>query len=162
MKNKYKVEGDTVCIFLNRDLSTMIDLSDLEKVDSHPGTWGAYPGGNGSFYVQTKIPGTSKHMKLARFIMDAKDDDIVDHHSRDTLNNTRTNLRKVTVAENRYNSKLSRNNTSGHAGVVWAPKENRWKAQIWASGKNKFLGYFSDKDKAVHARIEAEKELRGV
>ena len=48
---------------------------------------------------------SSKDMLLHRLIMDAKEDEIVDHKNHNTLDCTRANLRKCTQAENNSNRK---------------------------------------------------------
>lgn len=154
MKNKYTIIEDYVEIELTNARKTLISLSDLDKVDSHKGTWGAYTH-RGLTYVQSKIPGTQKHMKLARFIMDAPKGTIVDHIDRKTLDNRRHNLRITDLQQNRYNSEISKNNTSGHTGVI-KTKYNTWRAQIWNNGKNVSLGTYKTIGEAVEARQKAE------
>lgn len=159
MKNKYEIKDDIVIIHLNRGLQTKISIEDFDKVNSHPGTWGAYPGGRGYFYVHSKIPGTRKHMKLARFILGVEDPDvIVDHIDLDTLNNTRENLRATDRKINRYNSRISRNNTSGVTGVKLV-ESGKWQAYIYIDNKCKNLGVYVNKEDAIDARKREEERL---
>lgn len=163
MKNKYEIVGDCVHIQLStkvdgEHLKTIISIEDLELVDAHTGTWGAYNGGR-DYYVQTKIPGTRKHMKLARLILCAKEGQIVDHINGNTLDNRRCNLRFVTRRENRMNARVSKNNKSGITGVNWDATEGKWSASIYEDGKQKRLGHFGSKESAIKARKLAEKEL---
>lgn len=53
-------------------------------------------------------------------------------------------------------SKLARNNTSGHKGVFWNKSKGKWIAQIFFQGKRIYLGIFSDIQDAIQARKEAE------
>lgn len=55
--------------------------------------------------------------------------------------------------------KLSKNNTSGHKGVSWDKKSNKWRAQIMLKGKTYNLGCYEDINDAIVARENAEKEL---
>lgn len=68
---------------------------------------------------------------------------IIDHEDRNPLNNQRNNLRSATQSQNRANSKR---NKSGYKGVDY--KNNHWRAQIRASGKQIHLGYFDSPKKS--------------
>ncbi|MFA5292668.1 MAG: HNH endonuclease [Phycisphaerae bacterium] len=57
----------------------------------------------------------SRHVFLSRFVMNAKDGQIVDHKNRDPLDNRRCNLRFATYRQNGLN-KICKN-TSGYIGV---------------------------------------------
>jgi hypothetical protein len=52
-----------------------------------------------------------------------------------------------------------RDNKSGHAGVHWAVRDQRWIAFITRAGKRKGLGYYKTKDEAVAARLAAEQAI---
>ena len=54
------------------------------------------------------------------------------------------------------NTRTAVTNTSGHRGLSWCRKLNRWEAQIWLKGKTIHLGYFKDKNEAVAARKAGE------
>jgi len=53
-------------------------------------------------------------------------------------------------------AKLSKRNTSGHKGVGWAKREQKWRAYIAIKGKTIHLGYFDNKEDAIQARKKAE------
>jgi hypothetical protein len=76
----------------------------------------------------------------------------IDHIDMDRSNNHPTNLRLVTKQQNARNSGLDANNTSGHRGVSWMPRINRWMAYGTASGKRVYLGCFAEKTDAIAAR----------
>ena len=67
----------------------------------------------------------------------------VDHRDVDGLNNQRSNLRKVTHAQNLQCRKMSGKNTSGFSGVYWNRKTKKWTANINFDKKTKYLGQFS-------------------
>ena len=67
----------------------------------------------------------------------------VDHRDVDGLNNQRSNLRKVTHAQNLQCRKMSGKNTSGFRGVYWNRKTKKWTANINFDKKTKYLGQFS-------------------
>jgi hypothetical protein len=71
------------------------------------------------------------------------------------------NLRICTNAENSRNTKLSKRNTSGHKGVMWYARHQKWTASIRVDRKLKYLGYFDDIQDAIAARQQAEIELFG-
>jgi hypothetical protein len=85
----------------------------------------------------------------------------IDHRDRDRSNNKWKNLRLATSAEQRHNSGMRSDNTSGYKGACWAKKERRWLASIGLKGKNKFLGYYPTAKAAHAAYAIAAKKYRG-
>ena len=57
--------------------------------------------------------------------------------------------------------RLRSTNTSGHNGVHWSKKSQKWIAQIGFKGKNYHLGSFSRIADAVNARKKAEDRIYG-
>ena len=86
---------------------------------------------------------------------------IVDHANGNTLDNSKNNLRKATPQQNARNSKLNKNNKSGHSGVYWCNNDNLWKATVRVDGKVKYLGGFKDKNLAISARVAGEVKYFG-
>ena len=78
-----------------------------------------------------------------------------DHISRNRLDNSWSNLRDVSHAENQKNKGIPKNNTSGIVGVRWDSKRGNWIAQIGVSGKKITLGRFKEVDDAIAAREQA-------
>lgn len=98
-----------------------------------------------------------KFLRLNRYLLDVTDKSIVvDHIDGDTLNNTDDNLRKISHQKNSFNTKLYNNNSSGHNGVSWSKKINKWRAYIMIDGKQISLGVFDKLEDAVESRKEAE------
>ena len=90
----------------------------------------------------------------------------VDHINGNKLDNRIKNLRLATNQENQWNiSSLQRNNTSGKTGVTWYARCKKWVAQIEVRDNQKRkgynLGYYTKKEDAIQARIEAEKKYFG-
>lgn len=54
--------------------------------------------------------------------------------------------------------KMRSDNTSGHKGICWNKRNKKWQSQIKIKGKNINLGYFTDKQDAINARLEAEEK----
>ena len=85
----------------------------------------------------------------------------IDHEDNNALNNNPDNLREGTKSQNNMNSKLPKNNTSGHKGVIWCKKKQKWSVQIKLNGKNYHFGYFVNKEDAIKVSIKARKKLHG-
>jgi len=80
----------------------------------------------------------------------------VDHYDQDKANNKISNLVPSNATHNGMNRKLNKNNTSGHIGVLFDKRRNRWKAQIKVNAKQMSLGNFKTIEEAVACRAEAE------
>lgn len=88
-------------------------------------------------------------------------DDEIDHKDRNPHNNAIANLREASRVENEQNSGMRSHNTSGFTGVAWDKSKKRWQAGITVNGRFKFLGRFGDKNRAIKARLAAEKRYCG-
>ncbi len=83
----------------------------------------------------------------------------LDHVDRNGRNNKFSNLRKATLSQNKANSPIYSNNTSGYPGVRLGG--SNWIANISSNGKRIHLGSFPTKALAVEARQKKELELFG-
>lgn len=83
----------------------------------------------------------------------------IDHINHDKLDNRINNLRVVTNKENNRNRGRATNNTSGHTGVSWHKRDQKWLASIVVDDKKKNLGRFDSKDDAIAARANASRLL---
>ena len=100
-------------------------------------------------------------IRMHRLITNASDGMEVDHIDGDGLNNLRQNLRIVTRNQNRFNSRVRVDNTSGYKGVSLNKRTGRWVAWIGYYGKHKNLGYFATPEMAAQAYDAAARELFG-
>jgi hypothetical protein len=75
--------------------------------------------------------------------------DCVDHIDGNGLNNTRSNLRLATFAQNSRNRRTYGNNKSGYKGVSRNKANNLWVAQIAFEGVAIWLGEFTSKIEAA-------------
>lgn len=66
----------------------------------------------------------------------------------------------VTLIENRMKTPI-RSNTSGHNGVYWDKRRDKWCAQITFRGRTHYLGSFANIQDAVSARRKSEEKLYG-
>ncbi len=113
-----------------------------------------------TFYIRN-----NKYGRLHRFILDTKDDKIVDHKNRNPLDNRKENLiNNTTIEVNNKNKSLSKNNKSGIKGVRCDGKY--WWAIISYKNKQKSTsfsikkyGFDEAKKLAVEWRIEQEKKF---
>ena len=107
--------------------------------------WQAMRGYKETFYaahaVRPKV-GKRGYIYMHRLILDAPDGMQVDHVNGDGLDNRRQNLRLATNAENRRNTRIAANNTSGCKGVCWDKVEKKWIAQIGINGRTRRIGRF--------------------
>lgn len=79
----------------------------------------------------------------------------IDHINHERSDNRIQNLRMVTKISNGRNLTKKINNTSGVTGVSWYKSRGKWRVQIMVDRKSIHIGYFSDFESAVAARISA-------
>lgn len=118
---------------------------------------------NSSGYKQVECEG--KNYMLHRIIYEMHKGEIekglqIDHIDGDPLNNKIENLRVCTQTQNRQNSKLSSNNTTGYRGVV-RTKNNKFQARLTLEGKKLYLGLFDTPKEAFDCVETTRKELYG-
>ena len=85
----------------------------------------------------------------------------VDHINGDRADNRWANLRQATSAENKCNSRMRSDNTSGVKGISWEAKANRWRAEIWHEGKKHYVGVSKNIDELLPKLEARRKELHG-
>jgi len=130
MLNKYiELDVDTVTILLsdkdgNEKGRTIIDKEYFDKVKSNGYTW-FYFQGNGQPYAVSAVK--RKRVYLHRLIVDADENEVVDHINHNTLDNRRVNLMIANNSENQLNRKGARKNSkSGIRGVSWDNTHKQW------------------------------------
>lgn len=85
----------------------------------------------------------------------------IDHRDNCGDHNWIDNLRVATVSENKANSKVYKNNTSGFKGVRYYRWNGKWLARIGAGKKRIHLGYFSTREEAAEAYAIAAEKYHG-
>jgi len=80
----------------------------------------------------------------------------IDHKDGDRLNNRLSNIRLATITQNSRNRSKRSDNSSGHPGVCWYHKHQRWAARISVNGKRIHLGFYISFEDAVLKRKSAE------
>lgn len=131
----------------------LVDIADLDRVREF--TW--YLGSNGYVQSVVLIEGKKTMIRLHRLLLNPPKSLVVDHISRNKLDNTRSNLRVVTVSQNGMNTDRGGNNR----GVIYETRRSKWRAQIQKDKKCIFLGYFSSFTEARKTRIIKELEIFG-
>jgi hypothetical protein len=112
-------------------------------------------------YVRIKIDGVKyKAHRLAWVYMTGqKPLAQIDHKNRVRHHNEWSNLREADGVQQNANKGVQRNNACGVRGVsLW---KGRWRAVIYKSKKQKFLGYFGSKEDAAAAYREAAQQHFG-
>lgn len=156
-KNPFEVDGNVVQLQLTQGQVALIDLADLALVAGHK--WCAFNTGK-RFYAVTKIyvDGEQRNLHLHRLLCETTSGfPLVDHSSRDSLDNRRANLRACTRQQNVRNQGLSTRNKSGYKGVSFVSQRGKYKVQIKYLSQNKFLGSFDDPLEAAQVYDEAAK-----
>ena len=81
----------------------------------------------------------------------------LDHIDGDPENNTFSNLRLCSRAENLQNQSRHRKNASGYIGAH--NRGDKWVSEISVNGKRTFLGYFPSAEAAHNAYLKAKATL---
>lgn len=137
----------------------IIDLDDVEKIKDYK--WNMHVERNGTYKYVTTSSKKCPYTKLHRLIMDAKENEIVDHINHNELDNRKSNLRICTNQQNICNCNIPKNNKSGCKGVYWAKDKQKWTVQVTINNKTKYIGRYSTYEEAVEARIQATKKYYG-
>lgn len=86
----------------------------------------------------------------------------LDHINGDKHDNRIANLRLATAQQNAANSRRpSHNRSSGVKGVTWFRPVKKWMAHITIDQRQIYLGYFTDKEDAIKARLDAAERYFG-
>lgn len=147
-------------IELTKGQIAIIDNEDFDLVSQFK--WRAQQNHNTWYAVSSHDPNQYMH----RMILSCPRGSIVDHINKDGLDNRRCNLRIASLAENRFNARLSKNNTSGFTGVCFEKRTGKWVASVStrAFGENRriHIGMFWSKEEAASARDAFLLEKLGV
>lgn len=134
-------------IELTKGKFTLVDNDDFEWLNQYK--WYYFRTKDGNEYAANRINNKTTYMH--RMILNAQKNEYCDHINGDGLDNRRNNLRKCTNQQNGFNSKISKNNTSGYKGVTWHKQDELWQARIQKNGKDISLGTYRNKLDAARA-----------
>lgn len=143
--NRYKTDGDITTIYIERRdgsvQEAIIDTEELEKIKSIGTPWHSHWARKTKSYYcrcckyisELKY---SKTIQMSRFIVDAQDDEVVDHRDHDTMNNRKENLRITKFIKNVANRKgANSNNKTGVRNVNYIEKTDEYWVQIMKDGE---------------------------
>lgn len=119
---------------------------DSELVNSY--TWNINSDGYAFAWIN------KKNVLLHRCILNLKKGEIGDHFNRDRLDNTRSNLRKVTKSVNNQNRGVRKDSRSGVRGISWQESIKKWKVQRQVNGVRHYLGVFETLKEAERALLK--------
>jgi hypothetical protein len=77
--------------------------------------------------------------------------EMLDHIDHDKNNNRISNLRPASKVANSLNRKVNSHNTSGFKGVGWSNQMNKWFAKLKIAGRQKVIGFYTDRYDAACA-----------
>lgn len=103
--------------------------------------------------------GRTEHWKMHRKIMGMPTGTMVDHINGNKLDNRKKNLRLCKTGQNRRNSKLNKNNSSGYRGVYFIPKRGTYLAHICVDGTKIEIATFKTKEEAAYVRDQVALQL---
>jgi hypothetical protein len=135
-------------ITLTRCHVAIVDDADYDWL-VHRYTWSS--AGARKIYAATKSRLTGKIVLMHRLITGAISGEVVDHVDRNTLNNTRKNIRLCTAAENAWNRMPLRGYVNGveFRGVRFCARKNVWRVRIVANRKGVDLTFASAIEAAI-------------
>jgi hypothetical protein len=146
---------------------TIIDAKDipkLEKLNYHWCIW--KDNSTNTYYVRSsiflgKIDGKNKYDVLyLHKIIFGDNIGMIDHINNNSLDNRKSNLRKINNTNNLRNRKgINKSNKSGYRNV--SKSGNKWLVSLQIDGKQKRLKYFYDVDEAGNYAKEMRKKYYG-
>ena len=148
-KNDYIEHKDYIEVKC-KNYSVLLDKEDFKKIESKIMTRKKENDNTPYAYVLNK--------PLHRVIMNCPKNMVIDHINHNGLDNRKQNLRICTVRDNCRNRVLSNRNTSGHLGVSWSQRMEKWKVTIQVGNKSLHGGYFEKIEDAVKSRKDLEKK----
>lgn len=151
-KNKCYIDDDTVTVYARGGIM-LCDKSDWEQFSDN--WWFIAKDGYATTYRN------GRYIKFHVLIMDCPEGYERDHINGNRADNRRINLRVIPASANRFNKGLSRRNKSGYPGVFWYEARKKYQVSIGVNGKQIHIGYFSNYDEAVKAKIAAEEKYFG-
>ena len=139
-------------IYTKKKEEIYVDDEDYEWLSKHKWCLSS----NGYALRTIKHNGKRKKLRMHRLIMNLSDQKVfVDHINGNKLDNTRSNLRLCTNAENTRNRGANKNNISGIKGLCYDKRFNRWKAQISLNGKDHKKYFYCNKHGEELAKVKA-------
>lgn len=154
--NSFIVGGKVATVYTSNNEAFLVDSEDLERVLKI--CWVIDERG----YCHGRDSQTGKYILLHRYIMRATNGaSVVDHINGNKRDNRKSNLRLCSRAQNNMNRNENNQYSSGRVGVCWCKNKNKWRAYIKVETQSIHLGYFSNKEDAIQARMNGEDKYFG-
>lgn len=151
--NKYDLSGSYGIGYTYNGNKFFFDLDDYALIKDY--SW--HFTSRGYLEASSNINGVKCNIMMHRLIMGVIDkNDYIDHINHDKFDNRKSNLRIVSNSQNQMNKGIVGNNTSGHRGVSFNQKTQKWFAYICKNNKHIHLGCFDKIEDAIRKRKEAE------
>ena len=136
-----------------------IDIENIELTKKY--IWSLRKDKNNFYAISNDYSsGKKQTIILHRFILNPNQNEIIDHINKNGLDNRKLNIRISNKSENRINSRLNKNNTSGYCGVYLNKNSKKYQARYKINGKEKSLGYFDNAEQAYKVRCDYIDELK--
>jgi hypothetical protein len=157
------VRQDMKAINLNNGYVTLVDDEDYERVHHLP--WRVYKDKRRAtayarYYKYSPETRKSRSIYLHSLLMDTPKGYCVDHKNGNGLDNTRSNLRVVSIGANLHNARRPMAK-SGFRGVEFCKHVSKYRAFINCNHKYKHIGYFTCPIEAAKARDREALRLYG-
>lgn len=155
IKNIIYDHGDgIVAMELLHGKMTLCDYKDLEILHKH--IWHISHG-----YVCGFLDGNMKQLHNQIMCFTPTNKMSVDHSNRNTLDNTKSNLRIATRLEQCLNQTIRSDNKSGYKGVFYDKRNRLWSAKWSVNGIRKSKSFSIKKygDKAKEMAVNLRKEM---
>ena len=133
------------------------DESDI-KIVLENGPWIVFDDGKGHEYVRQSGPNGKF---LHRLVSDCPKDLMVDHISRDGLDNRKSNLRISSNHQNQGNAGLNKRNKTGFRGVSFIKSSGKYRASIKDGNTDRTLGEFITPEEAATVYDSAAARIFG-
>lgn len=150
--NNFRITKDFAIFYTRKNEEFFVDIEDAEKIKIF--CW--YKDKKGYIVCHSK----NKGLYLHRYILNAKEKDIVDHINNDKYDNRKSNLRIASGSINQHNRRNKSTNKSGVVGV----RDNghgKFNSFIMINNESINLGTYDCFEDAVKARLNSEKQNFG-
>jgi len=168
--NKYIIKGEITYIIITNNkgenFNVLIDTKNLKRLKEADLRWNVtYDKCTNEYYVKTikyLKGGGKEHIVLHRFITNAPQGMVVDHHNHNRLDNREENLFVTEYKNNSTNRKGSNsNNKSGYRNVFWNSSIDKWSVRLSKNYKQINLGDYDDVHEAGRVAEEGRKKYYG-
>lgn len=148
-------------VFLTQDKFALVDLRDYPRIMKYK--WCASKrttkrGKSENWYAIGWVDG--KSISMHQFLLGKKEGLEIDHKNRNSLDNTRKNLRFATHQQNIQNSKVI-GKYSKYKGISFHKENKKWESHIQYNGIGYYLGQFKSEIYAAMVYDSFANELFG-